>query len=83
MAKVRVTDLAKRMGVSDKDLIFKLQSLGVAVDAPSSAIDPEVVMAILSGKKTAAKPRNVIMREEKPAEGAPPAGGTSTGEASR
>jgi translation initiation factor IF-2 len=66
MAKVRVSDLAKQMGVSDKDLLFKLQSLGVQVENASAAIDHEVIVAILSGKKLATRPRNVIMREDKP-----------------
>ena len=64
MAKVRVGDLAKQMGVSDKDLVFKLQSLGVQVENASSSIDHEVIMAILTGKKLATRPRNVIMRDE-------------------
>jgi translation initiation factor IF-2 len=67
MAKVQVRDLAKQMGIPDKDLIFKLQSLGVQVDSPSAAIDHEVILAILTGKKLATRPRNVIMRDEKPA----------------
>jgi translation initiation factor IF-2 len=67
MAKVQVRDLAKQMGIPDKDLIFKLQSLGVQVESPTAAIDHEVIMAILTGKKLATRPRNVIMREEKPA----------------
>ncbi|HXI13477.1 MAG TPA: translation initiation factor IF-2 [Thermoanaerobaculia bacterium] len=66
MAKVRVGDLAKQMGIPDKDLIFKLQSLGVQVESASASIEPEVIMAILQGKKLATRPRNVIMRDEKP-----------------
>ncbi|HVT45738.1 MAG TPA: translation initiation factor IF-2 [Thermoanaerobaculia bacterium] len=66
MAKVRVSDLAKQMGVSDKDLVFKLQSLGVDVEGPAAAIDHDVIVAILTGKKLAGRPRNVIMREERP-----------------
>lgn len=66
MPKVKVSDLAKRMGISDKDLLFKLQSLGVQVENASSAIDHEIINAILTGKKLASRPRNVIMREEKP-----------------
>jgi translation initiation factor IF-2 len=69
MAKVRVKDLAKQMGISSKDLIFKLQSLGVQVENEDAAIEPGVIMAILSGKKAAPRrPRAVIMRDEKPGE---------------
>ncbi len=66
MAKVQVRDLAKQMGIPDKDLIFKLQSLGVQVENASASIDHEVIVAILTGKKLATRPRNVIMRDEKP-----------------
>ncbi|MHB9001790.1 MAG: translation initiation factor IF-2 N-terminal domain-containing protein, partial [Thermoanaerobaculia bacterium] len=66
MAKVRVSDLAKQMGVGAKDLLFKLQSLGVAVEDANSSLDTETIMAVLSGKKLPTRPRNVIMREEQP-----------------
>ena len=67
MAKVvRVSDLAKQMGIPDKDLVFKLQSLGASIDDPSQALEPEVIRAILTGKKLAARPRTVIVREDKP-----------------
>jgi translation initiation factor IF-2 len=66
MAKVRVSDLAKQMGIPDKDLLFKLQSLGVEVPNSSAAIDHEAIVAILTGKKLATRPRAVIMRDEKP-----------------
>ncbi|MGH9458514.1 MAG: translation initiation factor IF-2 N-terminal domain-containing protein, partial [Thermoanaerobaculia bacterium] len=65
MAKVRVKDLAKTMGVPDKDLIFKLQSLGVEVAGSESTLDPDVIVAILQGKKLASRPRTVIVRDEK------------------
>ncbi|HUP65070.1 MAG TPA: translation initiation factor IF-2 [Thermoanaerobaculia bacterium] len=71
MAKVRVSDLAKQMGVSDKDLIFKLQSLGVEVENANASLEPEVIVAILSGKKLASRPRNVIMRDDKRPDGEP------------
>jgi translation initiation factor IF-2 len=66
MAKVRVSDLAKKMNIPDKDLIFKLQSLGVQVEDSSQALDNEVIVAILTGKKLASRPRTVIIRDEKP-----------------
>ncbi|HVR43992.1 MAG TPA: translation initiation factor IF-2 [Thermoanaerobaculia bacterium] len=65
MAKVRVSDLAKTMGVSDKDLIFKLQSLGVEVANADAALEPEVIVAILQGKKLTSRPRTVIVRDER------------------
>ena len=33
MGKISVQDLAKKMGVEDQDLIFKLKSIGVQLDA--------------------------------------------------
>ncbi len=71
MAKVRVSDLAKQMGKSEKDLIFMLQSLGVEVDSPASQIDHTTIAAILTGKKLVARARPVIMREETAAPEAP------------
>ena len=67
MAKVRVKELASQMGISSKDLIFKLQSLGVQVEDENASIDHNVIVAILSGKKVAPRrPRAVIMRDERP-----------------
>ncbi|HEY0593804.1 MAG TPA: translation initiation factor IF-2 N-terminal domain-containing protein, partial [Thermoanaerobaculia bacterium] len=65
MAKVRVSDLAKTMRVSDKDLMFKLQSLGVEVESSNSTLDPDVIVAILQGKKLTSRPKTVIVRDEK------------------
>ena len=67
MAKVRVSDLAKKMGIPAKDLVFKLQSLGVAVEDVGTALDPSEVMAVLSGKKVQQRPRTVIVRDDRPA----------------
>ena len=64
--KVRVSDLAKLMKISDKDLIFKLQSLGVEVDSSESALGPAEIEALRSGKKLSTRSKSVIMREEAP-----------------
>ena len=63
---LRVSDLAKKMNVPDKDLIFKLQSLGADITDANQVLEPEVIQAILTGKKLAARPRTVILREDKP-----------------
>ena len=60
MSKIRVTDLAKMMGVSHQDLVFKLRSIGVRVEGEEAGVDSEVLQAILAGKKMAS-PREVIM----------------------
>jgi translation initiation factor IF-2 len=65
-AKLRVMDLAKKMNVSDKDLIFKLQSLGAEITDPNQVLEPEVIQAIITGKKLAARSRTVILREDRP-----------------
>ena len=65
-AKIRVSDIAKRMGKSEKDVIFQLQSLGADVTDPSQVLEPEVIQALITGKKLTTRTRSVIMREDKP-----------------
>ena len=62
MAKIRVQDLAGMMGISNQDLIFKLKSIRVRVEG-DDAIDPEIIQAVLLGKKMP-HPREVILRDE-------------------
>jgi translation initiation factor IF-2 len=64
--KIRVSDIAKRMGKSEKDVIFQLQSLGADVTDPSQVLEPEVIQALITGKKLTTRVRSVIMREDKP-----------------
>ncbi|HEU5163052.1 MAG TPA: hypothetical protein VFV54_07900, partial [Thermoanaerobaculia bacterium] len=45
--------------------MFKLQSLGVEVESSNSTLDPDVIVAILQGKKLTSRPRTVIVRDEK------------------
>src|SRR5947209_10339796 len=65
-AKIRVSDIAKKMGKSEKDVIFQLQSLGADVTDPSQTLEPEVINALITGKKLVTRARSVIMREDKP-----------------
>jgi translation initiation factor IF-2 len=65
-AKIRVSDIAKRMGKSEKDVIFQLQSLGADVTDPSQVLEQEVIQALITGKKLTTRARSVIMREDKP-----------------
>jgi len=63
MGKIRVKDLAQKMGVSEQDLLFKLKSIGVRVDDEENAqIDTSVIQAILEGKRLP-QPREVILRD--------------------
>jgi len=65
-AKIRVSDIAKKMGKSEKDVIFQLQSLGAEISDPNQALEPEVINALITGKKLTTRTRSVIMREDKP-----------------
>ena len=65
-AKFRVSDIAKKMGKSEKDVIFQLQSLGAEITDASQVLEPEVVQALITGKKLTMRTRSVIMREDKP-----------------
>jgi hypothetical protein len=65
-AKIRVSDIAKKMGKSEKDVIFQLQSLGAEVGDASQVLEPEVIQALITGRKLTTRTRSVIMREDKP-----------------
>src|SRR5207253_2728179 len=63
---IRVSDIAKKMGKSEKDVIFQLQSLGAEINDASQELAPDVIQALLTGKKLTTRSRSVIMREDKP-----------------
>ncbi len=63
MGKIRVQDLARMMGISNQDLVFKLKSIGVRVEGDDAHIDTDIISAILQGKKLP-HPREVILRDE-------------------
>src|SRR4030081_3195413 len=65
-AKFKVSDIAKKMGKSEKDVIFQLQSLGAEISDANQALEPEVFQALITGKKLTMRTRSVIMREDKP-----------------
>jgi len=62
MVKIRVEDLAQQMGVSAKDILFMLKSIGVDVAGSQAAIDESTVLAIIQGK-TLPGSRDVIVRD--------------------
>src|SRR3954449_13518950 len=76
MGKIRVQDLAKRMGISNQDLVFKLKSIGARVEGEDAQIDTDIIQAILQGKKLP-HPREVILRDEQ-APAVPTARGRAT-----
>ena len=63
MGKVRVTDLARMIGMAEQDLVFKLRSIGVRVEGDDAQVETEVLKQVLEGKRLAT-PREVIVRDE-------------------
>jgi translation initiation factor IF-2 len=58
----RVGDLARQMGVSVDELIFKLRSIGVDVVTEESTLDLSTVRDIITGQTLVRRPREVIVR---------------------
>ena len=67
MAKVRVYELAKDVGMDSNDVLAKLQEMGEFVRSASSTVEPPVVRKFLEKFPPVAKPA----AEEKPAKKAP------------
>ena len=65
MQQLRVVDLAQTMGISSKELIFKLRSIGVSVAGEEDTLDLSTVRAIITGETLQKRPREVIVRSEK------------------
>ena len=63
MGKIRVEDLAKKMGIPNQDLVFKLKSIGVRLDEKDPRIDADIIKAVLEGKSMRL-PREVILRDK-------------------
>ncbi|MEE4272854.1 MAG: translation initiation factor IF-2 [Thermoanaerobaculales bacterium] len=70
MEQLRVCDLAHTMGITAKELIFKLRSIGVNVTSEEDALDLSTVRSIITGETLQRRPREVIVRAEKPEEDA-------------
>jgi translation initiation factor IF-2 len=67
VAKVRVYELAKDLGMESKDVLAKLQEMGEFVRSASSTVEPPVVRKFLEKYPPAVKPAAA----EKPAKKAP------------
>ena len=63
MGKIRLEDLARKMGLPQQDLMFKLRSIGVRIEGEDAEIDSDIIQAILLGKKLP-QPREVILRDD-------------------
>ncbi|MDN6170328.1 MAG: translation initiation factor IF-2 N-terminal domain-containing protein, partial [Micrococcaceae bacterium] len=76
MAKVRVHELAKELGITSKDAVAKLQELGEFVRSASSTIEAPVVKKLRSAfpqSEAPAKPAAKAPEAAKPATPAAPA----------
>ena len=71
MEQLRVVDLARTMGVTPRELIFKLRAIGVTVSSEEDTLDLSTVRSIITGETLARRPREVIQRREKPSEEKP------------
>ncbi len=73
MGKIRLKDLATKMGVPEQDLAFKFQSIGIRVEGEDAMIDTDAIQAVLKGKNLPQAPaRDVIMRDKEAQQTAPP-----------
>lgn len=70
MEQLRVVDLAHTMGITAKELIFKLRSIGVNVASEEDTLDLSTVRSIITGETLQRRPREVIVRPEQKAEDA-------------
>ncbi len=68
MQQLRVVDLAHTMGITSKELIFKLRSIGVNVNNETDGLDLSTVRSIITGETLQRRPREVIVRSETPDE---------------
>jgi len=64
MQQLRVVDLAHTMGITSKELIFKLRSIGVSVTSDEDTLDLSTVRSIITGETLQRRPREVIVRSE-------------------
>ena len=67
MAKIQVHELARQMGVGDRELMFLLQSIGVQVNSPHADLDDSTVQAILQGIQAQAPPEQTVSARLLPA----------------
>ena len=65
MQQLRVVDLAHTMGITPRELIFKLRSIGVTVMTEQDTLDLSTVRSIITGETLQRRPREVIVRREK------------------
>ena len=62
MQQLRVVDLARTMGITSNELIFKLRSIGVSVATEEDTLDLATVKAIITGETLRKPSREVFVR---------------------
>jgi len=62
MQQLRVVDLARTMGITPNELIFKLRSIGVSVATEEDTLDLATVKAIITGETLRKPSREVFVR---------------------
>ena len=72
MAKVRVYELAKDLGMESKDVLAKLQEMGEFVRSASSTVEPPVVRKFLEKYPPVNKPTVEKVAKKAPAKKAAP-----------
>jgi translation initiation factor IF-2 len=75
VAKVRVHEAAKKLGISSKELLEKLKAAGVEVKTASSSVDEAVIAQLNGGAAPAAPaaPKPAEPKAQAPAKAEPPA----------
>ncbi len=68
MQQLRVVDLARTMGITPTELIFKLRSIGVNVSTEEDTLDLATVKAIITGETLRKPSREVVVRMAAPPE---------------
>ena len=63
MTKIRIYDLAKKLGVSNKEIISVLSSLGIEGKKPASNIDEETAHKVEEYLKAQATPEKPVVKE--------------------
>lgn len=70
MAKIRIHELAKKLAISNQELLNRLNSRGIFVKSHSSNIDDGVVMKILqTPQESSSKPKTLLRRRKDTVDG--------------
>jgi len=65
MAKIRIYELAQRMGLENKELLERLQQAGIEAKSHMSVVDEEVVKSLGEKKETPGTPEEPVFDEKR------------------